>query len=83
MGETWNILENRADKWVLRRDSSPSGGPLAAWDVPRELDGKMLGNENKKVSEEEAGERSDCISVEGGELGIWQLWETGWGSQAM
>lgn len=65
------------------RDSSPSGGPLAAGDVPRELDGKMLGTENKKVSEEEAGERSDSISAEGGELGIWQLWETGWGSQAM
>lgn len=33
----------------------------------------MLGPENKKASEEEAGERSNSISVEGGELGIWQL----------
>lgn len=33
----------------------------------------MLGTENKKAPEEEAGERSNSIGEEGGELGIWQL----------
>lgn len=40
----------------------------------------MLGAENKKASEEEAGERSDSISAEDGDLATVR---TGRGAQAM